>query len=77
VWAVSMTQGAQPVFLGVANLGLSRPEVAAAHGLQFGSAGFVFTGAVPDGGDWEITAYAWVTRTGRFEDARSVVVKVR
>jgi len=27
---------------------------------------------LPDTGEWEITAYVWVTRTGRFEDARSI-----
>jgi hypothetical protein len=77
VWALPRGQGAQPVFLGVANLDVSRPDVAAAHGAAFGDAGFVFAGAVPDAGDWEITAYVWMARTGRFEDARSVVVHVR
>lgn len=66
-----------PVFLGVATLGIARPDVAAAHGEQFPTAGFVFSGQVPDAGEWEITAYVWSTRTGRFEDARSLVIGSR
>jgi hypothetical protein len=66
-----------PVFLGVATRGLSRPDVAAAHGAEFGDAGFALTGVLPEAGEWEITAYVWIDRTGRFEDARSVRVVVR
>jgi len=64
-------------FLGTATLGLARPDVATAHGAQFANAGFGFTGVVPAEGEWEITAYIWSTRTGRFEDARTVTVTVR
>jgi hypothetical protein len=66
-----------PTFLGIATLGLARPDVAAAHGAQFPHAGFSFTGVLPESGTWEVTAYVWSTRTGRFEDARTVVVTVR
>jgi hypothetical protein len=66
-----------PVFLGVATLGLSRPDVAAAHGAEFGDAGLALTGVLPEAGEWEITAYVWIDRTGRFEDARSVTIIVR
>jgi hypothetical protein len=68
---------ASPIFLGTATLGLSRPDVAAAHGAEYGDAGFAFTGVLPDAGEWEVTAYVWISRTGRFEDARSVQVVVR
>lgn len=67
---------AAPIFFGVANLGVSRPDVAAAHGAAFQHAGFRFDGTLPEG-TWEITAYVWVSRTGRFEDARSVAVVVK
>jgi len=74
VWA---RQGAAaPVFLGVADIHLPRPDVAAAHGAQFPDAGFRFTATLP-AGEWEVTAYVWVTRTGRFEDARSMRVVIK
>lgn len=65
-----------PVFLGIASLGTSRPDVAAAHGARFMTAGFVFEGALGVG-EWDVTAYAWNVRTQRFEDARTVVVQIR
>lgn len=65
------------MFLGAADLGVSRPEVAAAHGAAFGDAGFGYTGVLPAAGEWEVTAYVWLDRTGRFEDARTVQVEVR
>jgi hypothetical protein len=65
-----------PVFLGTATLGIARPDVRAAHGARFERAGWVFTRAL-EPGDWDITAYVWVTRTGRFEDARSTRVTIR
>lgn len=78
VWARRRGQGSSDalVFLGTAALGLSRPDVAAAHGAPFHHAGFRIDGTLPDG-EWEITTYVWVWRTGRFEDARSVVVVVK
>jgi hypothetical protein len=65
------------IFLGTATLGLSRPDVAAAHGAEYVDAGFAFTGVLPDAGEWEVTAYVWLSRTGRFEDARSVTLVAR
>jgi beta-lactamase superfamily II metal-dependent hydrolase len=77
VWARQRgVDGAQPLFLGAAELGVARPDVAAAHGDRFPSAGFGFTGVLPEG-EWEISAYVWAARTGRFEDARSVTVIIR
>jgi len=64
-----------PVFFGIAEIHLARPDVAAAHGAQFPDAGFRFTGTLP-AGEWDVTAYVWVTRTGRFEDARTTSVVV-
>ncbi len=64
------------IFLGTADLGIARPDVAAAHGAPFSHAGFRLMATVPEG-EWEVTAYVWVERTGRFEDARSATVIVR
>jgi len=65
------------VFLGVADLGVSRPDVAAAQEGRFLEAGFTFTGALPEAGVWEVTAYVWSIRTQRFEDARTVTITVK
>jgi hypothetical protein len=48
VWAVP-TNGSPATFLGVATLGLSRPDVAAAFGSQFGNAGYVRAFNLPAG----------------------------
>jgi hypothetical protein len=68
--------GCGPVFLGVADLGVSRPDVAAAHGARFPYAGFTFQAGLSVG-EWDVTAYVWNVRTQRFEDARSVSVTIR
>jgi len=72
----STVQGSEPVFLGTAALHIGRSDVAAAHGARFLQAGFSFQGALGDG-EWEVTAYIWNTRTGRFEDARTVTITVK
>ncbi len=64
------------IFLGTADLGIARSDVAAAHGAPFSHAGFRLMATVP-AGEWEVTAYVWVERTGRFEDARSARIIIR
>jgi hypothetical protein len=80
-----------PVFLGAAELGGPRPDVAAAQGAQFDRAGFalVVPGVPLAGADeapastmlapgtYAITVYAWNARTQRWEDARISVVSLR
>jgi hypothetical protein len=68
--------GAAPVFLGSATLDGVRPDVAAAFGSVFGFAGFGLTASLPPG-EWTVTAYVYLTRTGQFEDARSHRLVVR
>jgi hypothetical protein len=78
VWARRLdVPAAAPVFLGTAQVGLRRPDVAAAMGAQLDRAGWelVTPGLAP--GKYDITAYLLSIRTGRFEDARSVIVTVR
>jgi len=77
VWAKKKTSGAPDVFfLGVADINIARPDVAAAHGAHYPDAGFRLQTSLPSG-EWEVTAYVWVTRTGRFEDARTMRIVVR
>ena len=77
VWA-SRTDvpGLAPQVVGVAQLGAARPDVAAAFGAQFGTAGFSLTTTLAPG-SYDLAVYAWSTRTAQFEDARTVHVTVR
>jgi hypothetical protein len=72
VWAQT-PQGA--VFLGAASLNGPRADVGAAYGAQFSHAGFTLhsTTGLP-AGTHTVTAYVWLERTGRWEDARSATV---
>jgi hypothetical protein len=78
VWAQRVdAPGAAAEFLGVAELGGARPDVARAFGPQFGAVGFGLTAAPLPPGVYDITAYVWNRRTARFEDARTVTVTLR
>ena len=67
---------ATPVFLGAAQLGGARPDVAAAFGAQFDRAGYSLTvqGLTP--GVYDLVVYAHSAGTGQWEDARSVRVTI-
>jgi glucose/arabinose dehydrogenase len=75
LWA--FPQSGAPRFLGVATQGISRPDVAAAFGPQFGSSGYGLTvrGLAP--GYWTIGVYGWVDALQGFHAAGSVPVVVR
>jgi 5-hydroxyisourate hydrolase-like protein (transthyretin family) len=79
VWARRLDVGAAgdtPTFLGVADLHVARADVAESVAGAPGRAGFTFDARLATG-TWELTAYVWNVRTGRFEDARSVATIVR
>ena len=78
VWAQRLDTSAAPSqFLGTAQLGQLRPDVAAAFGAQFDRTGWGLStpGLVP--GTYALTAYFWSARTSRFEDARTATITVR
>jgi hypothetical protein len=78
VWAQRRdVPASSEIFLGAATLGGARPDVAEIYGAQFDRAGWSLSasGLVP--GTYDVTAYFWSTRTGRFEDARTVTISVR
>jgi hypothetical protein len=78
VWAQRRdVPGVAPEFLGAAALGFARPDVAADFGAQFANAGFGQTSPTLEPGEYDITAYVWNERTGRWEDARTARVAVR
>jgi hypothetical protein len=67
---------AAPVFLGIAELDIARPDVARAHPSAGSHAGYQLTTTL-GAGTWELTAYVWNDRTARWEDARTRTVIVR
>ena len=78
VWARRVDISVGPSqFLGSAQLLVARPDVAAAFGRQFDRTGWELTTPELAPGNYEITAYFWSSRTGRFEDARTVSVTIR
>jgi hypothetical protein len=76
VWAYPVT-GAAPVFLGVADGRIGRPDVAAAYGDQFKDAGYQLSvnGLTP--GDYDVAVFAWARRQAEFLPASVVRVHVR
>ena len=77
VWATPAAGAAGPAeFLGAAMLGVVRPDVAAAFGEQFDTAGFWLAASPPPGED-HLVVYVHSARTARWEDARVVRVTVR
>ncbi len=78
VWATRLDVGGAPppVFIGAADLHVSRPDVARAFAGGPPASGFVLHASLAPGA-YDLTAYVWNERTQRFEDARSVTVVVR
>ena len=79
VWATRVDQpGGLATFLGAAEVGLARPDVAAAMGAGGERSGWALATATDlAAGRYELTAYFWSHRTARFEDARTIAVIVR
>ncbi len=75
VWAYPTT-GAAPTFVGVAALGVSRPDVGAAFGSsRFGVSGYSLAGTLP-GGTYDLIVYAHSTVTYSFNNSQSVRITV-
>jgi hypothetical protein len=76
VWAYPIDGGA-PVFLGVANSGLTRPDVAAAYGDQFASTGYGLTVRGLGPGTYDLAVFGWSQVRAGFAPAAVVRVTVR
>jgi hypothetical protein len=76
VWAYPLA-GGPLVFLGVAEQGVRRPDVAAVHGDQFEDAGFQLTVNGVAHGNYDLAVFAYSTVTGGFVPANVVRVTVR
>ncbi len=75
VWAYPTT-GAAPTFVGVAALGVSRPDVGAAFGSsRFGVSGYSLAGTLP-AGTYDIIVYAHSTVSYSFNNSQSVRITV-
>ena len=78
VWAVRRDLADQaPVFLGVAESGLARPDVGAVFGTLFDHAGWQFQAPALAPGTYDLLIYAWNARTGRVEAVRVVRVVIQ
>jgi photosystem II stability/assembly factor-like uncharacterized protein len=77
VWSRSLVPGSLPRFLGAAALGVVRTDVANHFGRQFDRSGYHLTTPPLEPGRHELVVYAWSTRTGQWERARTVMVTVR
>jgi hypothetical protein len=77
VWAYPVDcSGCDPLFVGVAEYGGARPDVAAALGAQFGRSGYgLIVDALPPG-QYDLAVFAWSTALGRFAPATTVRVTV-
>jgi hypothetical protein len=75
VWAFP-TSGSAPQFLGVANYGDNRPDVAAIFGPQFGPTGYHLNvkGLAPGG--WTIAVYGWVVAAQGFSIVATVPIVI-
>jgi YD repeat-containing protein len=76
VWAYpNPGSGQDPVWVGAASLGASRPDVGAVYGSQFTPSGFGLTASLP-AGYYQVVVYALSTVTGTFNQSQSVYVTV-
>ena len=76
VWAYPAGGGA-PRFVGTANYGTSRPDVAAAFGnARFMNSGFLLTGVIDSGGAYDLTVFAHSTVTGTYNNVQQFRINV-
>jgi hypothetical protein len=76
VWAYPTDDG-DPIFLGPAVLGETRPDVAAVYGTQFGHTGYHLGIHDLAPGTYDIAVFAWSSVRGAFVPAKTVRVRVR
>jgi hypothetical protein len=70
--------GGGPIFIGAADYGTSRPDVAQLYGAQFGAAGFSLrANQVLPPGAYTLTVYGHSTATNAFSNVQSVAVVLK
>jgi hypothetical protein len=70
-------QDRAPIFLGVAETGDARPDVAAIYGAQFERSAYAFSVARLAPGTYDVVVYAHRAATGSFDGVQVVRVSVR
>jgi hypothetical protein len=76
VWAYPVG-GGDPIFVGLAALGGTRPDVAAVYGPRFAKSGYGVTGTGLPAGDYDLAVFAWSNVRQGFVPAKTVRVTVR
>lgn len=76
VWAYPVA-GGDPLFVGLAELGVSRPDVAALHGLRFGASGFRLPVTHLPRGLHDLVIYPHSAVDNQFRGARVVRIHIR
>jgi hypothetical protein len=75
MWAFSLDRPSNPpYFLGAAQYGLARGDVAAAYGARYVASGYRLAVSLPSAGLYVIGVYGRSTATGQFAAVRTVVV---
>jgi hypothetical protein len=75
VWAAPVGGGA-PTFVGLATLGISRPDVGVIFGAQYAHAGFSVAGPALPAGAYDLVLFGQNAATGLFDLVRVVRVTV-
>ena len=76
IYAYSTTAPTTPIFVGVATMGMARPDVGAAFGSsRFNTAGFRLDAHL-DPGNYTLVVFAHSTVTGTFNNAQVIVFRV-
>jgi hypothetical protein len=78
VWAYPLAAAGmtRPVFVGVAEYGRARPDVAAVHGERFLKSGYDLSVSSLPAGEYELAVFAFSSVRGGFVPARTVRMKV-
>jgi hypothetical protein len=76
VWAYPQG-GGDPIFIGAAAFGGSRPDVAAVYGDRFGKSGYGIEIKGLPRGTYDIAVFAYSTVADEFVPAKTVLVRVR
>jgi hypothetical protein len=76
VWAYP-TRGGQPIFLGAAEYGGLRPDVAAIYGDHVAKSGYRLRVDGLPAGVYDLAVFAFATATGEFLPARTARILVR
>ncbi len=76
VWAYPASNPTQPIFLGAATMGVSRPDLGAWLGPNFGASGYYLDTTIAPG-SYTLVFYAHSSLTGTFNNTQVVPITVR